>query len=153
MHLQIAAQLLKPVALRGEKTYCLRTGEKIPTNSGYWFRAVRLFNPLLNLFFDKWTDAAQLSQRPALRDEVRYFLRPQKRAARGSTKRAHTNARLGFCLLSKQLRNIRVRQHTVDSFPDKTSVAWTIGRVSASATCLRARFEFNVDGRNDGGTS
>jgi hypothetical protein len=70
---------------------------------------VRLLDPLPNLFLDKWADAAQLGQRPILRDKIRYFLRPQESAARGSAKRAHTNACLGFRLLSKKLRNVSVR--------------------------------------------
>jgi len=69
---------------------------------------VRFLHPLLNLFLDKRADAAQFGQRPVLRDKSRYFFRPQKRAARGSTKRAHKNSSLAFRLLRKQLRNVSV---------------------------------------------
>lgn len=109
VHLQIAAQLLCPGRSRREEASCLGEGEKIVANCRYCFRAVRLLHPLLNLFLDKRADAAQFGQRPVLRDKIRYFFRPQKRAARGLAKRARKNSSLAFRLLSKQLRNVSVR--------------------------------------------
>jgi hypothetical protein len=68
----------------------------------------RFVDPISNLFLHERADAAQLGQWPVLRDEVRYFLRPEKRAPRCSTISARKNSSLAFRLLSKQLRNIRV---------------------------------------------
>jgi hypothetical protein len=91
-----------------EDASCFSEREKIPTNCGYRFRAARLFNPLLNLLFDKSADAAQFGQCSVLPDKIRYFLRPQKRAARGPTKSARKNACFAFRLLSEQLRDVCV---------------------------------------------